>query len=79
MLPIILLGIHTAVKEDLKISAAEIIYGKEIRLPGEFFTNGSRLAYSDFTKRLRENISKIKPVGDQEPDIDRVNHLFIKN
>ncbi|KOX69027.1 hypothetical protein WN51_07097 [Melipona quadrifasciata] len=31
MLPLVLLGIRTAVKEDLKISAAEIIYGRGIR------------------------------------------------
>lgn len=46
----------------LKTSAAEIIYDRGIRLSGEFFTNNSRLTHSDFTKRLRENIRKIKPV-----------------
>lgn len=44
--PIILLGIRTAVKEDLKCSAAELVYGQILKLPGElllFFpsrTNG---------------------------------------
>ena len=36
-LPIVLLGIRSAVKEDLKCSPAELIYGQPLRLPGEFF------------------------------------------
>ena len=31
---IIVLGIRTSVKEDLKCSAAELVYGTTIRLPG---------------------------------------------
>lgn len=34
-LPIVLLGIRTVLKEDLKASAAELLYGEPLRLPGE--------------------------------------------
>ena len=37
-LPLILLGIHTALKEDLKATTAEMVYGTTLRLPGEFFS-----------------------------------------
>ena len=37
-LPLILLGIRTALKEDLNSTAAEMVYGTTLRLPGEFFT-----------------------------------------
>ncbi|GBN45416.1 hypothetical protein AVEN_8262-1, partial [Araneus ventricosus] len=36
-LPTILLGIRTALKEDIGSSAAELIYGTNLRYPGEFF------------------------------------------
>ena len=35
VLPIIMLGLRTAVK-DLGVSLAEMVYGQAIRLPGEF-------------------------------------------
>lgn len=34
-LPIVLLGIHAAWKEDLQATSAELVYGKGIRLLGE--------------------------------------------
>ena len=36
-LPLVLLGIRTAVKEDVGCTAAELVYGTTLRLPGEFF------------------------------------------
>ena len=60
-LPVVLLGIRTAIKEDLKTSAAEIVYGRGIRLPGEFFTSNVTTTHSEFVKELQENIKKVKP------------------
>ena len=37
MLPMILLGIRTSLKQDLKCSTAELVYGTALRLPGDFF------------------------------------------
>ena len=37
-LPLVLLGIWTALKEDTSSTAAEMVYGGTLRLPGEFFT-----------------------------------------
>ncbi|XP_076764642.1 uncharacterized protein LOC143431630 [Xylocopa sonorina] len=37
ILPIVLLGIRSAYKEDLSTSAAEMLYGNGLRLPGELF------------------------------------------
>lgn len=36
MLHLALLGIRTTLKEDLKCTAAELVYGTSLRLPGEF-------------------------------------------
>ena len=38
MIHLALLGIRTTLKEDLKCTAAELVYGTSLRLPGEFFT-----------------------------------------
>ena len=38
-LPLVLLGIRTAVKDDLQCTTAELVYGTTSRLPGEFFTS----------------------------------------
>ena len=35
--PLILLGIQTAIKEDVFCTAAELVYGTSLSLPGEFF------------------------------------------
>ena len=36
-LPLILLGICATVKQDLKCTVVELVYGTTLRLPGEFF------------------------------------------
>jgi len=38
-LPLVLLGIRTTLKQDLKCTPAELVYGTTLRLPGEFFTS----------------------------------------
>lgn len=38
VLPTVLLGIRSAWKDDLQATAAELLYGQTLRLPGEFLT-----------------------------------------
>ena len=38
-LPMALLGIQTALNEDLHCTANELVYGTTLRLPGEFFSS----------------------------------------
>lgn len=37
-LPIVLVSIHAALKQDLNCTAAQLVYGITLRLPGEFFS-----------------------------------------
>nr|XP_012151025.1 PREDICTED: uncharacterized protein K02A2.6-like [Megachile rotundata] len=60
-LPIVLLGIRATVKEDLKATAAEMLYGTKIRLPADFFVPTNQEANSNFVKRLKDRIKDIKP------------------
>lgn len=52
-LPIVLLGIRTALKEDLNASSAEIVYGTNLRLPGEFFSFSGAQTQQAFLKSLK--------------------------
>ena len=46
-LPLVLLGIRTALKTDLQCSAAELVYGRTQHLPGEFFLQDTSPAIGD--------------------------------
>ena len=60
-LPLVLLGIRTAVKEDLQCSVAELVYGTTLRLPGEFFSPASCLQVdSDYVGKLKYYMSKLR-------------------
>ncbi len=36
ILPLVLLGVRTSLKEDISCTAAELVYGTSLRLPGEY-------------------------------------------
>ena len=58
----ILLGIRAAIKEDMKASPAELVYGTIIRLPGEFFQVSKSTNNSDFVEDLRKIMRALEPV-----------------
>ncbi|XP_033231511.1 uncharacterized protein LOC117182524 [Belonocnema kinseyi] len=62
VLPIVLLGIRASIKEDMKASSSELLYGTTLRLPGEFFQSNTKESNSDFVKDLRRKMSQLKPV-----------------
>ncbi|GBM81124.1 Retrovirus-related Pol polyprotein from transposon 17.6 [Araneus ventricosus] len=61
-LPTILLGIRTALKEDIGFSAAELVYGTNLRLPGEFFSSisGPKI-HQEFLTTLRGHFREVRP------------------
>lgn len=64
-LPIVLLGIRAAVKEDLKCSAADLVYGQSLRLPGEFFVKNpstESMDTNDVIEKLRTTMQNLIPV-----------------
>ncbi|XP_076243413.1 uncharacterized protein LOC143184814 [Calliopsis andreniformis] len=48
ILPIVLLGIYTAIKADLNTTSAQLVHGTNVRLPAEFFLSRNHDANSDF-------------------------------
>ena len=89
-LPLVLLGIRTALKEDLHCTAAELVYGTNLRLPGEFFTSPSStptLERSDYVLQLKSRMSQIRPISPRlpqrhnfvNPDLSTCTHVFIRH
>jgi hypothetical protein len=62
-LPLALLGIRTAFKENLQASVAELVYGEPLRIPGEILavspTNGHP---SELITQLRRHFEQLRPV-----------------
>lgn len=63
-LPLILLGLKSALKEDLGSSSAELVYGSTLRLPGEFFStfSGSQVAPPEFLASLRQKFQDLRSI-----------------
>ena len=61
-LPMILLGIRTALKDDLHCTAAELVYGVSLHLPGEFFSPSSLsfLPEDGYVTRLKQFMSTLR-------------------
>ncbi len=55
-LPIILLGIRAGVKEDLKCLPAELVYGENLKLPGEIFVPSNHTDTYNDTDELLQNL-----------------------
>ena len=63
-LPVMLLGMRAAVKQDINCSVAEMVYGEQLRLPGEFITTSAGKWNTDpsFVVDLRQRMQQVRPV-----------------
>ncbi|XP_026331968.1 uncharacterized protein LOC113239259 [Hyposmocoma kahamanoa] len=65
-LPLVLLGMRTAFKEDINASSAKLVFGKTVRLPGKFIVAPPKLISpadtSDLITQLRHAMASIRPV-----------------
>ena len=89
-LPWVLLGIRSALKEDLQCTTAELVYGTTLRLPGEFIQPSARNPTSDpanFVTRLKETMSQVQPTQSrkqpQRPtylpsSLSTCTHVFVR-
>ncbi|KAG8199928.1 hypothetical protein JTE90_015911 [Oedothorax gibbosus] len=62
-LPLVLLGLRSAVKEDLQCTAAELVYGCTLRLPGEFLSPSPVPVNDpcDFVQDLKSTMQSLEP------------------
>ena len=71
LLPLVLLGIRSAVKQDLSTSTAELFYGTTLRLPGEFFTSLSQqtvLNPAEYVTQLKTHMQTIRAKSPRLPN-----------
>lgn len=89
ILPLVLLGIRSAWKDDVQASPAELVYGEPLRLPGEFFvpTKDVTPDFTDFTTRLRHHMANLTPVPAKwhakkvfyvPKDLDTAEYVFLR-
>ena len=89
-LPFVLLGIRTALKEDISSTAAEMVYGTTLHLPGEFFTASptpSQPDPSDYVSQLKAHMQLIRPPPPRPTQrnsyvsvaLSTATHVFIRN
>ena len=63
-LPLILLGIRNTIKEDIASTAAELVFGTPLRLPGEMILTTSTSSQDDpasYACRLRQHMRHLTP------------------
>lgn len=89
-LPIVLLGIRTAIKEDLKCSAAELLYGQTLRLPGEILLPTPDNSISDpsfVLSKLKDTMKNLIPKETRTSksvnfyipkDMEQTDHVFVR-
>lgn len=88
-LPLVLLGIRSAWKDDIQSTAAELVYGEPLRLPGQFFNAALEddVDMTDFADRLRSRMSKLAPKQTSwhsprpfyvPKDLSAATHVFLR-
>ena len=89
-LPVVLLGIRTAIKNDLGCSAAELVYGTTLRLPGQFVAPidaDHDMDPANYVDRLRKFMSDIRPALTRpqhkhsfvHKDLSTTSHVFVRD
>lgn len=88
ILPTVLLGLRASYKEDIQASAAELVYGTTLKLPGEYFTFEDPIGCPQmFSEKLRERIRQVRGATTAHhtktktfihKDLENSTHVFIR-
>ena len=63
-LPWVLLGLRTAPKEDIHTSAAEMVYGTPLTVPGDFVcSSDDPVAAAELLSNIRDEVIKLRPTS----------------
>jgi len=86
-LPLVLLGLCAAVKEDLATFPSQLTYGTALRLPGEFINPmGPKESTDQLVEKLTERFDAVRALpprqqGQQSSfipsDLNQCSHVFI--
>ncbi|XP_055932049.1 uncharacterized protein LOC129962328 [Argiope bruennichi] len=88
-LPTFLLGFRSVFKEDLQATTAELVYGKSLRLPGEFFdSTPGEASPKQLVEDLKRHFATMRPVpischGQRtifvHPHLSECSHVFVRH
>ncbi|KMQ86374.1 gag-pol polyprotein [Lasius niger] len=90
-LPLVLLGLRSAMKEDLNCTSAEMVYGCTLRLPADFLEPPpipSLTDQVDFIRKLRTAMQNLLPVPASahssqkvfvHKSLDTCSHVFVRH
>ena len=90
-LPLILLGIRTTLKEDLHCTAAELVYGTTLRIPGEYFNDSPTDTAQDpsnYVTNLKSIMQQLKATPPRATstrqthvsnDLTDCTHVFVRH
>ncbi|XP_035220124.1 uncharacterized protein LOC118193184 [Stegodyphus dumicola] len=82
------MGLRAALHEDCKYTIAEMVYGKTIKLPGEFFEESNMpISNDNFVSNLRNQMALLKPYQSKSKckqkifipkDLYTCSHVFLR-
>lgn len=87
-LPLVLLGLRSAIKDDINCSPAEMVYGTQLRLPCDFFTSEFNDVPLNFVDHLKTAMSHLKPTPASNhsaqnvfihPQLAKSTHAFLRH
>lgn len=88
--PLVLLGIRVAIKDDIKCSPADLVYGQSLRIPSELIVNhpnDSPPSYSNILNKLRERVNSFDPTDTRKTQQSNIytpeslndcNYVFVR-
>jgi hypothetical protein len=88
-LPLVMLGIQTSIKEDLHLTAADMVYGTTLCVPGEFFTPSPIQQLPDLTNYVSHHKTLMQQLRPSQPrlpsrktyvssELSDCTHVFIR-
>lgn len=89
-LPFVLLGIRSSTKEDLQACPAELVYGQNLKIPGEYFVSqpvNDEVEPSELIKRFRNYMKDLRVSEPRFPnqsnihipkDLNTCSHVFVR-
>nr|XP_018909024.1 PREDICTED: uncharacterized protein LOC109038438 [Bemisia tabaci] len=89
-IPIVLLGIRAALKEDIHLSAADMVYGEPLRLPGELLVSSNEPIWEPvlYADKLRSQMATLRPTPASKhsmpgsfvfKDLANCTHAFLRD
>ncbi|GFW82507.1 hypothetical protein TNCV_1794001 [Trichonephila clavipes] len=90
LLPIVLLGMLSALKDDINATCAQLVYGTTLRLPSDLVTSGSinQTANSTYVTSLIQTMRSLNPVSTAQhgtqniyinPSLKTCSHIFLRS